>query len=194
MLGVIVLSLSFILEIDGETENGPTQQQVESSPPTTSPIAASPVTLPPTVPAVENPPLDTSPTSPIAPPPASSWELALGPQDLSTAPSPSPQALEVSDVVPQIGDTPETIGFVGSPMDLEELALIVSTSSEMQSITNLSLDLSEHEEITTEAGDTIHCGIKVDGMAILVECLAYDELCSVYLVDNADSSCELETS
>jgi hypothetical protein len=193
MLGAVVLSLSFILEFDEPTENVPTQP-VASNPPTSSPISlpvSSPATLPPKVPAVETP-VDTNYTAPVAPPQAIPGEKGLEPQD-SSPPSQSPQAtLQVSDVAPQLGDGPVTIGFVGSPMDVEELALIVSTSSEMQHVANLSLDLSEHEEITTDTGDIIHCGIKVDGMAILVKCPANDELCRVYLTNSADSSCEVE--
>lgn len=79
----------------------------------------------------------------------------------------------------------EMIGFIAAPVDVEELALLMQTGSEFQD----ALDLSGHTEVVTDAGDTVHCGVTVDGIAILVKCAANEELCRVYYT-TAPACCE----
>ncbi|KAI2510043.1 hypothetical protein MHU86_4337 [Fragilaria crotonensis] len=80
----------------------------------------------------------------------------------------------------------QLIGFIEAPPKIEELVLLMEKvgGTGAQSI---SLDSSEQREIVNEGGDTFHCGIKVDGNAVTLECLFEAELCRVYL---GDRDCE----
>jgi hypothetical protein len=94
---------------------------------------------------------------------------------------------ETSDMVTK----PQLIGLIDSPMDLDELVLLIETDSDL-AITKhpAPLDLSKLRETTTKGGDKLHCNIKVDGVRVAVECRANEETCRVYLEPLVSTLCD----
>jgi hypothetical protein len=74
----------------------------------------------------------------------------------------------------------EPIGFLEAPPKLEELLLLIHTNTGRE-IPNTSLDTTNHQERVNDDGSILHCGVKVEGNLVTVECLLGDELCGVYL-------------
>jgi hypothetical protein len=81
----------------------------------------------------------------------------------------------------------QLVGFIDAPPKLDELVLLMGKGVETGGPGG-SLDDSEHHEIVNDSGDTLHCGIKVDGKSVTLECSFGEELCRVYL---GEGDCEL---
>ena len=74
----------------------------------------------------------------------------------------------------------EPIGFMEAPPKLEELLLLIHTNTGRE-ISSSSLDTTNHQERVNDDGSILHCGIKVEGNLVTVECLVGEELCGIYL-------------
>lgn len=104
-----------------------------------------------------------------------------GAQDSSSSPINRVSTQNIGErTIDAASEEPKIIGFVAVPIDMEELMLLIETDHELPLAPNSALNVSKHEEKTTDSGETIHCGIEVDGIAILVRCPARIELCTVY--------------
>lgn len=187
VLGLIIGLSIFLFSKPQNAPNGPPSskpainQETDANPPgaSNSPV----VTLPPMVATFQRP-INSSPVAPVAPPNASPWALVFGPQGSyppTAAPSNVAEVLEIDD---QVGnstgtDGSQSIGFIDSPMDLEELLLLVKTHENIELSAN-NVDDSQHVEVTTADGDILHCGIEIASKLVLVECKAGQELCDVY--------------
>lgn len=74
----------------------------------------------------------------------------------------------------------EPIGFLEAPPKLEELLVLLHTNTGRE-MPNSSLDTTNHQQRVNDDGSILHCGVKVEGTLVTVECLLGDELCGVYL-------------
>lgn len=86
---------------------------------------------------------------------------------------------------------PQLIGLIDSPMDNDELVLLIETDSDL-AVTKHStpLDISKMKETTKKGGDKLFCNIKVDDVNVSVECRASEETCRVYLEPLLSTLCD----
>lgn len=94
-------------------------------------------------------------------------------------------------------EVPRLIGLIDSPMDPDELILLVKTDPDFpRAALNQEekrapiLDMSIVREITSENGNTIYCNVRVDEMEIVVECRLNEETCRVYDCAARSSYCQ----
>ena len=94
------------------------------------------------------------------------------------------------------------IGLIDSPMDPDELILLVETNPDFAGGVHKqhekhkpALNMSVVREIINEDGSTIYCNVMVDEIAVVVECPVNEEMCRVYdgtatssFCDNGESS------
>ena len=103
--------------------------------------------------------------------------------------------LQSTSVNEQVEEKPQLIGLINAPFDTDELVLLVETDSDLETATErTTLDLAEVTVTTTEGGDTVYCNVKVDGVPVLVECLANEDVCRVYVETNSDTCDVVESA
>lgn len=126
----------------------------------------------------------------LRPPPTNGENTSNTSQTTETLPPPS------STTVSPAQEQPQLIGFIQAPFNEEELVYLVENNN----VVNVpedqlgDLDASNSSSFTTEGGDTIYCGNKVDGIEVLVECQAGVPLCRVYSATTSDECSQAETS
>ena len=95
------------------------------------------------------------------------------------------------------GGQARLIGLIDSPLDPDELVLLVEAGPDFQGTVHTrnensapALNMSAVREITTGDGTVVYCNVRVDGIAILVECRLNEETCRVYDETNSSSVCD----
>ena len=94
---------------------------------------------------------------------------------------------DVTEVTTSTEEGSQLIGLIDSPMDPDELLLLVETNPGFLRAVNRqneqhlpALQMSAVREIITGDGSTIYCNARVEEIAIVVECRVNEEVCRVY--------------